>query len=120
MRVKVGFNLYLRKFSDLLPQTTPWHESVPHISELAGESHKVAALSRRQTSVRICHKRYNEVRSRLPEGRESGERETQREKRQREGKRVTVTALSALAQCVASAAFDLRAARRRLPARIQE
>lgn len=84
MRVKVGFNLSLCKFSDLLPQTTPWHESVPHISELAGESHKVAALSRRQTSVRICHKRYNEVRSGLPEGRErereSGEGETQRER----------------------------------------
>lgn len=86
VRVKVGFNHSLCKFSDLLSQMTPWHESVPHISELAGESHKVAALSRRQTSVRICHKRYNEVWSRLPERRESNDGESEERKKKTEGR----------------------------------
>lgn len=94
VRVKVGFNLPLSKFSDPPPQTTPRLESAPHISELAGESHKVAALSQRQTSVCICRKRYNEMWSRLPEARERRGGKCRRTKDSEEGERVTVAAES--------------------------
>lgn len=109
VRVKVGFNLPLSKFSDPPPQTTPRLESAPHISELAGESHKVAALSQRQTSVCICRKRYNEMWSRLPEARERRGGKCRRTKDSEEGERVTVAAESQRpAQCVASAALTSR------------